>query len=95
VAGLQTVIEGVTGAFPDIIYTVREMVAENDKVAVSWRFDGTQTGKYKDYAPTGKKVTTHGMAIFVLKDGKTISSETLVDRLGFLQGLGVLPANLQ
>jgi hypothetical protein len=34
------------------------------------------------------------MAVFVLKDGKIVSAATQTDRLGFWQGLGLLPADL-
>jgi len=86
-------------AFPDIQWTVTEMIAEGDKVFVSWNWAGTHTGVFngiavKDIQATGAKVTNDGMAIYLFKDGKIISTKVMTDRLGFLQALQVLPTDL-
>jgi heme-degrading monooxygenase HmoA len=39
-------------------------------------------------------VATDGVVAYELKDGKVIHSETLTNRLGFLQDLGVLPRDI-
>src|SRR3954462_13923922 len=56
-AGFHTVIVGLRGAFPDIHYTVDEMVAEGESVAVRWHWNGTHRGQFRGYAPTGKTVS--------------------------------------
>jgi steroid delta-isomerase-like uncharacterized protein len=87
-------IEPLLKAFPDIHYTIKYLVAENDKVAVSWTWQGTQTGQFRNIPATGKVISNEGMAVFVLKAGKIVSASTQTDRLGFLQGLGALPTDL-
>jgi steroid delta-isomerase-like uncharacterized protein len=93
-AGFRTNIEPLTQAFPDIHFTIKDLVGEEDKVMINWTWKGTQTGQFRNIPATGKSVTSNGMAVFVLKDGKIASSAVQTDRLGFLQGLGVLPADL-
>jgi steroid delta-isomerase-like uncharacterized protein len=93
-AGFRVNVEPLLKAFPDIHYTIKDLVAEDDKVGVNWTWRGTQTGPFRNIPATGRSVTNDGMAVFVLKDGKIVSCVTQTDRLGFWQGLGVLPADL-
>lgn len=93
-AGFRATFEPLLKAFPDIHYTINDLVAEDDKVVVNWTWHGTQTGAFRGIPATGKTVSNVGMAVFALKDGKIVSASTQTDRLGFLQGLGVLPFDL-
>jgi len=81
----------VTG-FPDLRFTVEDMVAENDKVAVSWTISGTHKGEFRGISPTGKKVSVEGITINHIADGKIMDSYVSPDYLGLLQQLGVAPA---
>jgi predicted ester cyclase len=88
-------IQGLIEGFPDIHYKIEDLVAEGDRVALRWRWDGTHRGTYRGpggvFAPTGKHVANDGMAVFQLKDGKVQRSWLITDRLGFLQEIGALP----
>ena len=88
----ETLVPLING-FPDIQYTIEDLVGEGDKVIVRWKWQGTHTGIYNGFAPTGRVVTNEGMGVFNFKDGKIVSTTVQPDRLGFLQALGVLPAN--
>ncbi len=92
-AAFQKVIAGLRGGFPDIEYTVEELVAEDDAVAVRWHWTGTHRGVFRGLAPTERRVTNNGLAIFHLRAGKVVAATLETDRLGFLQGLGVVPPN--
>jgi steroid delta-isomerase-like uncharacterized protein len=92
-AGFREVIAGLRTAFPDLHYAIDDLVAEADQVAVRWHWTGTHTAPFRGYAPTGKRVTNPGMAIFRLKDGKIVAGALETDRLGFLQQIGVVPPN--
>lgn len=86
-AGIQELVK----AFPDIHYTLAGLTAEDDRVAVSWTWTGTHKEQFRKYAATGKHITSTGMAIFTLKDGKITGINLQTDRLGFLEALGVIP----
>jgi steroid delta-isomerase-like uncharacterized protein len=88
-----TVVELRT-AFPDIRYTVEDLVEEGDRVAIRWSWTGTHDGSFRGFAPTGKRISNPGFAIFHLRGGKIVRAWVDTDRLGFLQQIGAIPADL-
>jgi len=87
----RNVARYVTG-FPDLRFTVEEMVAENDKVAVGWTISGTHKGEFRGISPTGRKVFVEGITINQIAGGKIMDSYVSWDALGLMQQLGVAPA---
>lgn len=90
----KQVVTGLTDAFPDAQWKVKDIVAEGNKVVVFQQFQGTHRGTFQHIPATGRRVASNGVVAYELKDGKVIHSETLTDRLGFLQELGVLPRDI-
>jgi predicted ester cyclase len=94
-AGFQEPALPLIKAFPDIRWTITESIAEGDKVVVRWKWQGTQAAAYYVNVPSiGKTITNDGMAILTLANGKVISNQVLTDRLDFLQGMEILPADI-
>ena len=83
-------IVGLRAAFPDIHYTIDDLVAADDRVAVRWRWTGTHQGEFRGVSASQKPVSTTGSGIFRLRDRKIIGATLETDRLGFLQQLGVI-----
>lgn len=78
-------------AFPDMQYTIADMVAEGDKVAVRWTLIGTHKGALMGVSPTGVRVTLKGNSILRFADGKCVELWSSFDsRVMWLQ-LGVAP----
>jgi hypothetical protein len=75
-------------------WILTNMIAEDDKVFVNWKVEGTHKNTFNNISPTGKKISSEGMGIITLKDGKVISTKVLTDRIHFLQELEVLPADI-
>lgn len=94
IAGFEAPVTALIKAFPDIQWKIDELIGDGDQVVVKWTIQGTHTGQFQYIAPTGKKVTGSGIGIYELKDGKVTATQVLTDRLGFLQDLGALPADL-
>jgi predicted ester cyclase/heme-degrading monooxygenase HmoA len=93
-AGFVDPVVGLIKAFSNIQWHVVDIVAEDDKVMLRWKWEGTQNAQWITLPPTGKTITNEGAGVFTLKDGKVISAQVLTDRLGFLQELEVLPADV-
>ena len=89
----KQVIERLESAFPDIHYTIEDVLAEDDRVAIRWHWSGTHRGSFRGVAPTERSLTNAGAAIFRLRAGKIVAAALETDRLGFLQNIGVVPPN--
>ena len=70
-------------AFPDIAYTLTDLIAEGDRVAVRWSWTCTHARQFRDFAPTNRRFTNTGMAIFTVAGGKITAVAMETDRLGF------------
>jgi len=78
-------------AFPDNHFTVDDMLAEGDKVAVRYRMTGTHKGMFNGIPPTNKKVTLSAIEIDRTSGNKFVEGWISFDTLGFMQQLGVVP----
>ncbi len=83
--GMKQVLQWLYGVFPDVRYTLEDLIAEGDKVAVRLRGTGTQRGEYKGVAATGRPVTYTEMMIFRIADGRIAEWWVVVDSLGVLR----------
>jgi predicted ester cyclase len=75
-------------AFPDLVFTVDELVAQDDLVATLWTATGTQTGAFQEIAPTNQKVSWTGINIFHMACGRIVESWGEADHIGLRQQLG-------
>jgi len=75
-------------AFPDLVYTIEDEIAERDRVVVRWTARGTHLGKYHHIAPTGKRVTMSGIQINRVAGGRIAEDWTSFDEQGLLRQLG-------
>lgn len=92
VAAFTANIAELRTGFPDIQFTVDDLVAEADRVVVRWHWQATHTGTFRNNAPTGRAVHNSGIAIYQLADDKIVANWLETDRLGALQQMGALPA---
>ncbi len=90
--GLAEVIAMLLAAFPDMHWTVDEMVAEADTVVTRFTWTGTHRGPFMGIPATEHPVTVKGVVIDQLAHGKMQKSRILMDNLSLMQQLGVLPA---
>ena len=93
--GLEELKQFMTGffnAFPDVRFTVEDLIAEDDKVVARWTSQWTHKGELMGIAATGKQGTTTGIAIFQIVGGKVVEEWPAVDMLGLMQQLGVIPS---
>lgn len=78
-------------AFPDIRFTIVDLLAEGDKVVTHWSASGTHKGEFKGIPATGKYVTFTAMDIDKIADGKFVECWTNVDELGLMHQLQAIP----
>ena len=90
-AGYLSVVDLMRKSFSDIRWEMVDMVAEDDKVAVSWICSGTHDGDFMGLAPTGKKVSFSVMNFYYFNaDGKIINDVAAQGMFGLLAALGLI-----
>jgi predicted ester cyclase len=77
--------------FPDLHMSIEDMVAEGDKVAWRYTLRATFTGPMGGIAPTGKKVTQTGLALWRFENGKVAEAWGYSDRLDMYKQMGISP----
>jgi steroid delta-isomerase-like uncharacterized protein len=78
-------------AFPDIRFTVEDMIAEGETVVARWSCRGTHKGDLNGIAPTGKQFNITGVSIARFTNGKMSEGFVNSDVLGLMQQLGAVP----
>jgi steroid delta-isomerase-like uncharacterized protein len=89
--GYKQFVAGVRAAFPDLRFTLDDLVAEGDRVAVRYTARGTHSGAFMGIPPTGKQVTFTGIDLFRIAHGRMAEEWLMFDQLGLLRQLGAVP----
>jgi steroid delta-isomerase-like uncharacterized protein len=79
-------------AFPDLKWTVEDMRAEGDTVAIRYTMTGTHEGPFAGVEATGKAIRAESMAFYRLAHGKIVEERAQLDMLSILQQMGAIPA---
>ena len=79
-------------AFPDLSFTVEDVLADGEKVVPRWTGRGTHQGEIEEFGPpTGKQIEIKGITIHRFEDGKIVEEWEAYDNLSMLQQLGLAP----
>ena len=76
-------------AFPDISFSIEELIAVGDKVISRYIMRGTHQGEFAGIPATGNKVEISGIMIGRIENGKIVEEREDWDMLGFMQQLGM------
>ena len=93
-AAFADTVRGLRQGFPDIQWTVEDLIAEGDKVVIRWSWRGTHSNAFRGFAPTHKALNDHAIAIYQFRENQVIHAWLETDRLGFLQQIGLIPQDL-
>jgi predicted ester cyclase len=86
--GLATMLRT---AFPDLHFTIEELIAEGDVVAGRLTMSGTHEGPLMGMPPTGRSVRQNQMHVVRFREGKAVEHWGVRDDLGMMQQMGVMP----
>jgi steroid delta-isomerase-like uncharacterized protein len=89
--GVKQVFGMFRTAFPDLRFTVEDIIAEGDKVVSRITAHGTHKGDFQGIPPTGKQTTQTGIDILRIAGGKVVERWGEFDNLGLMQQIGVVP----
>ncbi len=91
IEGLKDVLRGLKAAFPDMHWTIEEQIAEGDKVLSRFEWTGTHNGPFLGVPATHRPVKVWGMVIDRFESGKIKDTRIIMDTLGLMVQLGVIP----
>ena len=87
--------EGVEGfvsqfllAFPNLQHVVEDMIVDDDRIAVRFSAQGTHSGAWMQFAPTGKPIHYTGVTWARIANGRIIEHHTLWDKAGLIEQIG-------
>ncbi len=69
--GWKQYASGFLTGFSDIVISVKDTIAEGDKVVARWLCHGIHTGELQGIVPTGKQATWTGIAIYRFVGGRS------------------------
>jgi steroid delta-isomerase-like uncharacterized protein len=90
-ADLKRAMDRLAGVLADVQFTIEDMIAEGDRVAVRVTARATQVGEFMGLAPSGKAYTIGEIHVFRLRDGKVVEHWHQYDQLGMMRQLGAMP----
>ena len=90
----RSALRSMWAAFPDLRFSIDELVAEGDRVVAKVTYAGTHRGTFLGIEPTGRSIRFTGVEMAVVRDG-LIASEAwhVIDHLEILPQLGTEPAH--
>jgi steroid delta-isomerase-like uncharacterized protein len=86
-------VEMITSEFPDVKFSIEDLLVDGDKVAVRTITTGTQMGPMVDMgdAPaTERSMSRENLAIWQIECGKLAKQWIVQDNLGMLRQLGIV-----
>lgn len=84
----RALASGTQDIFPDMTFTIEDLLAADEKIALRWTMTGThEGGPMFGVEPTGQEVELTAIEINRFKDGKLIETWTQSDQLGLMQQL--------
>jgi steroid delta-isomerase-like uncharacterized protein len=86
----DTVLAPIRVGFPDVHYTVDESLTGDDVVVLIWSAEGTQTGEFQGYAPSGNAARWTGINVYRFECGRVAEAWAEFDGLGRLRQMGVV-----
>ena len=89
--GLKTILRGLRAAFPDMHWKVEEQIAESEKVMTRFEWTGTHRGPFLGVPATGRPVKVWGMVVDRVEAGKIADTRIIMDTMGLMMQLGVVP----
>jgi steroid delta-isomerase-like uncharacterized protein len=75
-------------AFPDLRFTIDEMLAAGDKVITRWIGEGTHRAPLRGLPASGRQVRVSGISIHRIAGGRIVETWVNWDTLGMMEQLG-------
>ncbi|MDA0745261.1 MAG: ester cyclase [bacterium] len=92
IEGYKQLVTMYRTVFPDLRFTVEEIVGEGDLIVVRWTARGTHKAELMGIPATNKAISITGMSMSRVVDGKLSEAWLNWDALGLLGQIGAFPS---
>jgi steroid delta-isomerase-like uncharacterized protein len=92
-AGLKQAMGRVVKGLADVHFTIDDMIAEDDRVAVRVTASARQVGEFMGMPPSGRTYEISEIHIFRIRDGKVVEHWHQFDVPGMMKQLGGVAQN--
>ncbi len=89
-AGLKPILAAMRQGFPDLHYSIQDLVITEDRIVARVKMSGTLMGELWGMQPNGKKVEVNQINIEYIKKGKITQHWRLTDELNMMKQLGAI-----
>ena len=89
-AGLKPIVLAMRAAFPDLHYTIEDLVITANRIIARVIMSGTHTGDFFGIAATGRNVRVNQINIEYVTAGRIIEHWRLTDELLLIKQLGII-----
>ena len=89
--GMKQTVTMFRTAFPDLSFTVHDLLADGEKTIGRITIRGTHKGEFMGIAPTGKAFEVEAIDIVRFEGDKAVEHWGITDNLALMQQLGVVP----
>jgi steroid delta-isomerase-like uncharacterized protein len=89
--GYRQAMQMYVRAFPDLRFTIDQLLPSGDYVVTQYTATGTQKGELMGIPPTNRRAETHGCTVAEIRNGKVIRTSVYWDTGHLLRQLGVMP----
>ena len=90
-ADLKAAIDRTSKGLEDATFTIDDMIAEGDRVAVRLTSSARQVGEFMGMPPSGKRYEIEEIHWFRVRDGKVVEHWHQMDQMGMMKQLGAMP----
>jgi steroid delta-isomerase-like uncharacterized protein len=90
-SGYMAIIGMMRSGFPDIQWTLEEMVSEDERVAARFTMNGTHKGTFFGVPPTGKPIKVQASNFYKFSNGKIVEEYGQPDTFSLMQQIGAIP----
>jgi predicted ester cyclase len=90
--GLKQFATALKTAFPDFRYTIEDYFESGDRIVQRLTASGTMKGDFLGMPATGKRATWTEIHIGRVANGRVAEHWGVIDQLGMLVQLGIVPA---
>jgi steroid delta-isomerase-like uncharacterized protein len=91
IAAYRALTDRLRTAFGDMHFTIHDLIASGDRVAVRWSMNAKHSGPLAGIPATGKSIQQRANVIYRMEGGKIAEGWAQMDQLGVLRQIGIDP----